>query len=498
MKVAILTTLTDELVHFELTPADSDTINGDQVIVEVIDHDPVETLWRATLPVIREDDGVWRGAMDLDPFDSERRIFEIRRLTLPTAEGDGAVPVASPEVHLDDDSRLHAEPETPGTWASGNTAQAELDARLAQRAALRTQVLTVPGATGAKIYSCVMVVTGLLISQIQQVQGIEVRPLAVSTIGTDVETVLNDILPQLGHGVQMPKGEWLKLQDKQHAAILHIRNIGADDAESAARLADRAANDLLDLLALRRGARGVVLGGALLHTSENGTQIRPMRVGPGYHGNLAVGVISGEDTRTLLALWSASQADGRARLWLSMRADALRDSRADYRFFGMFNLLEAIAHELLPDTHPVVDDAGQPFVMSTGKRGPVNYTMKQARGAVWALAQHVSRAFPTSLSSYSSRRYVPDPSKPGGLKEVDGDLWKDLKLWVDVRNLVAHEGTIRSPSGTPLVGKRGDLGAELKALANPPGDAEVGFWLLSRNIEALTHDTLNAYLRGLL
>lgn len=498
MEVGISTRNTDTLVYFELRSISEVRIESEPIVVELVDHTSVESAWRASFPVTRNDDGVWRGSLDLEPFTPQPRLFEVARayVNKPNPD-DPEFPVQEP-VAVDPNPSLHLEPASPGVWMTAAEAHSALQTRIEERAAFATSTLVAPGSTAGLLFSCVMVLNGVHLTEAQTVRGIQLLPLRESTIGQDAEVVLNAVLPQLGHHIAVPQGAWLKHQSDRHAAVVHIRNIEADNPEGAAALASRAVNELLDLIALRRGARAVPLAGVILSVRGESTLIRPMRTTAGYSGNLVGGFAAGEDAQSLRDLWDAAQQDGRGRLWLSMRADAIKDDRADYRFFGMFNLLEAIAHELLPRTHPVVDDAGQPILMSSTKNGPTYYSMSQARGAVWALAQHVARRTNGSTANWSVGGSIPDLTNPSSRLHVPGDLWSDLKVWVDIRNMVAHEGTVRRPAGTPATGKHATIESELALRSDPPGDAGTGFWLLRMNIESLTGVTLTGYLRGLL
>lgn len=498
MEVGILTRDTDALVYFELRSASEVRAEREPIIVELVDHTSVESAWRASVPLIRDDDGVWRGSIDLEPFAPEPRLFEVLRAYVSKPNPHDPEVLVQELVAVDPIPSLHLEPPNPGVWMTGVEAHNVLNTRIEEREAFATATLVAPGSTAGLLFSCVMVLNGVHLTEAQTVRGIQILPLHESTIGQDSEVVLNAVLPQLGHHVVVPPGAWLKQQPDRHAAVVHVRNIEADTPDGAAALASRLVNELLDLIALRRGARAMPLAGVVLSGHGESALIHPMRTTAGYSGNLIGGFAAGEDAQSLRNLWDAAQQDGRARLWLSMRADAIKDDRADYRFFGMFNLLEAIAHELLPRTHPVVDDAGQPILMTNTKNGPVFYSMSQARGAVWALAQHVARRTNGSTANWSVGGSAPDPANSSGRLLSPGDFWSDLKVWVDIRNMVAHEGTVRRPAKTPATGKHATIESELALRSDPPGDAGTGFWLLRMNIESLTGATLNGYLGGLL
>ena len=112
---------------------------------------------------------------------------------------------------------------------------------------------------------------------------------------------------------------------------------------------------MLDLMTLLRGAAARLIGGVV------GQQAEPGRYDAhdlwiehsGYTGNLMGGIISGEDVHGLQGLWSDLRANPRAQLWASLYADAVRDTRWDYQFFRCFNLLEAIADEVVRPNAPL-------------------------------------------------------------------------------------------------------------------------------------------------
>ncbi|MEB4210967.1 hypothetical protein [Mycobacterium sp. 94-17] len=178
------------------------------------------------------------------------------------------------------------------------------------------------------------------------------------------------------------------------------------------------------------------------------------------------GVISGENVHALQSLWSDLQANPRAQLWASLYADAVRDARWDYQFFRCFNLLEAIADEVLPPNTPITDAAGNPRPFSSG-RG--NYTIKQARGKVYALLIHTSDS-------------------------AEDELWDEVGIWIQIRNDVAHEGAWQPPHAS----EKAAHAAARKAIVTRGHDGtfEAGASVILKKIQGATKSVLYAAIQG--
>jgi hypothetical protein len=173
-----------------------------------------------------------------------------------------------------------------------------------------------------------------------------------------------------------------------------------------------------------------------------------------------------------------------------MYADALADSRQDYRFFRTFNLLEAIATEVIPRGQVVVNAQGNQLLKSDGKP----YTTNEVRGNVFELLKHVARVSGTQLSSFATNTRVPDPARVNTLVSVAGDLWDELDVWAKIRHAVAHRGTWRLPSGETPNAPRKKLEGRIERLTSGSGGngTELGGLLMtiSRTCETTLHQAI--------
>lgn len=283
--------------------------------------------------------------------------------------------------------------------------------------------------SGPAGWCAVMVADNVHLTRMQWIPGAKIIPLNNSTVGVDILTVLNSVLPQLDFSVIVPTEEWLAhVRRHRPAAIIQVPDIHAIDSETAISEVHAMVLPLLDLICLRRQAPPRLLGG-IIGRSQLGvvTPVQYWVEGRGYTGNLAGGAISGESQRALLEEWDGVQREPRARLWLSLYADALADERWDYRIFRCFNVLEGIATEIVPPNRKILAPSGKPHMQDSGKP----YTTKQARGKVFALARHVAAAASQSESNFACH-------PPAG---VNHTLWEEVGIWVTVRNAVAHRGT---------------------------------------------------------
>jgi hypothetical protein len=280
-----------------------------------------------------------------------------------------------------------------------------------------------------------MLADNIGVSRSQRVPGIEILPLRESTIGSDIPEILNAVLRQLGFANGIDPGPWIRQhQGRRPTAIVHAASVVAVDGPSAMTLARDEVEMLLDLIALRRRAAPRLIAG-VVGTRSGGqlTVVGSWSEGPGYTGELLGGFISGEDPYSLLDQWTGFAVEPRARLWLSLFADALADQRWDYRIFRLFNLLEGIAKEVVPPTSKVPDPAGGWRKQSNGKP----YTAKEARGAVFLLLRDVA-----AKTNQAETNFTAGIGGAGG-----GALWDEVGLFVAVRNAVAHRGSWELPSG---------------------------------------------------
>ncbi|WP_327070250.1 hypothetical protein [Kitasatospora sp. NBC_01302] len=296
--------------------------------------------------------------------------------------------------------------------------------------------------------------------------------------------VLNSVLSQLGFSTGIHPDAWLsEMRRRRPAAILHMRSIQVDSPKSAHLVAQHTSHQLLDLMALKRGATPRIIGGAIGAADDNGLLqfLGSWVEGAGYTGNLMGGFLAGEEPRALLNHWQGMQSDARLKLWLSLYADALADERWEYRLFRCFNLLEGIATQAVPKKKTIVDSAGTPRLKSDGKP----YTTAEARGKAYDLLQLVAAVTNQAESNFLAQKYA------GSTME----LWDELDIWVSVRNAVAHRGSWELPAGATPTARHAAVELEITSRGHDQ-TLSSGQWAVVRAIRVAVESCLFAGLQG--
>jgi hypothetical protein len=311
----------------------------------------------------------------------------------------------------------------------------------------------------------------LVITRPQRVPGISLTP-ATTVLGDDVRSVLNDILLQRGFGQHLPKAPWLGRMQSARPAVLIDCYVKADTAEQARTFGREAIQRLLDLMTLRRGAAARLIAGIVTGSDDPGRcAIRDIWIEhTGYHGNLLGGVIAGEDVHQLQNSWAALQANTRAQFWISLYADAVRDSRWDYQFFRCFSLLEAIADTQVPRGVDILDGAGNLRPLPRDKKK--HFTTSGTQGKIYALL--------TKLA--------------GGAE--DDQLWDEVVVWAEIRHEVAHEGAWEPPHQGETVEHAATRAAIIGK--GDDGTFEGGSRAIVKRIRNTVGRVLNAAIHGLL
>lgn len=440
--------------------------------VQLALHDDIAVIWFASFDCNRIGDA-WEGRLGLEPA-KQPRLLELVR-----------VQVAEGELIEMGDPRLFLEPTGNGAWATAATAEAERQ-RLegAREARFGVPVVDPAASESDPTFAVLMLADNLYLTTLQRIPGIRVLPLSQTTLGADVVEVLNDVLQQLGFGDGVPPQRWMEeIQRRRPAAVIHVPRVRAADGRAAHAVCLRMAHHLLDLLALRRGATPRLLGGVVGALDDQGVPRYSgfWIEGSGYTGNLAGGFIAGEDIHGLLLRWDGLSRDPRARLWLSLYADAIADERWDYRLFRCFNLLEGVASELIPRGITVRDDQGSPRLQDNGQC----YTTDHARGKVYELLRLVATRMEAAEANFTAQTS----------NGVDIQLWHEVGVWVAIRNAVAHRGAWELPDGMTPTARHVSMVAEIEARGHD-GAFVSGVTSTLRAIQSAVKSTLYAGLLG--
>lgn len=275
----------------------------------------------------------------------------------------------------------------------------------------------------------------LLLTRDLRVPGMILVRLPTSSLGSDGCAVLNAVLEHRQFVNQLDPTAWVEQMRRARPTVwIECPRVRAANAESAVAFGVEAIQQMLNLMAISRDTAprlvAVVVG---QHVGGGRKEIVGFRIEDGiYRGNLAGGILAGEDQCDLLARWSSLQSNTRAQLWVSLYKDAVRENRWDYKLFRCYGLLEALGSVLLGE-EPIYDASGNPRLMHNG----CPYTTKQSRGKVYALLLLVAKAINQYPGSFGTQKPTEQPG--------EDQLWDELEIWVCMRNVVAHEGAWQPP-----------------------------------------------------
>jgi len=483
---------TDDYGSREVSIVASSTIDEPQpksVVVILSMHDEIASFWCASVGFPSMDtNGMWRSRLAL--AGRSPRLVEVTAVLLGDDQSI-SVPIAP-------GTALQLEPTEAGQWLTGPVADEKLDQLRSSRERALSTTLEAPDTSPmfGHEFSAVLLVDNVKLTTTHRVPGMTLAPLRNSTIGSDLVMVLNDVLPGLGYPLKLDHTYWLDtlVRENNPSAVIHVPSARANTPSEAMDYVARLANQLLDLTALRRGARPRLLAGLVIGAQQEygSRSVFPWLESGRYEGNLAGGFTSGEDPHHLIQLWNDTQLNPRTQLWLSMHADALLDPRPDYRFFRQFNLLEAIASEVFPMEEDVLDNSGNPLLMSSGR----HYTTAHARGRIYALLQRVGRVTSSDIDSMATANYAATGNEIEPFTHSPGNLWNETGEWTAVRNIVAHEGTLRRPAGTIPNERRSRLEARVAQHSHDGAGFLDGFWMMGLTLRRACETVLYAAAAG--
>jgi hypothetical protein len=456
-------------LQLSITPPDGWAGSSSDVRVRLGRHDEIAVQFWAELPCRRDGDR-WVGEFGA-ARESESRLAEV--VGVATAENQ-LLPIKAKTLHL--------EPEQDGVWDSGDSARAAEESLRTKRESTFSAPLIAPGAAIHAVgsYYVLMLADNLLSTVPQRVPGIQLIAVQNSTLGSDLIQILNDVARQRGFAAGVDPASALDLiRQRRPSVILQAPVVIAESPKAALEESRRNALMLLDLVTLRRGAPPRLLGG-LVSDKNDPQSVRFWVEGSGYTGNLAGGLLSGEDPVSLLNQWRGIASDPRSQLWLSLYADALGDERWDYRIFRCFNLLEGIASEVLRARQPVTDEAGNPLLRASGRP----YTTSQARGKVFELMKLVAGRTSQALQNFAV-----------GGKTPPRTAWGETAVWVTIRNAVAHRGAWETSAGSKPSARDQHLEAEIRSLGHD-GSFLSGAAASQQAIRTAVESALHAALRG--
>jgi hypothetical protein len=154
--------------------------------------------------------------------------------------------------------------------------------------------------------------------------------------------------------------------------------------------------------------------------------------GSGTHpGNVLERLLPNDDQLTPIDprdIWARAESAPVVALWLSLYRGVSAEGRWDVRILRACSLLEAIGRELLDREAAVIDESGNALLDHSGKPA----TTGTLRGLMFTLVRNAIDAV------LSSPRVL--------LTHDTVSLWDEIGVWVDIRNMVGHEGQWLPPA----------------------------------------------------
>jgi hypothetical protein len=230
---------------------------------------------------------------------------------------------------------------------------------------------------------------------------------------------ISDFLVQRG---QPPLTDIAELSEStqrgQPCAVVHVPRVFAQSLEHACELLRREMVLLCDVLSLHRMSYGAPFGGVLFGNGRRSHWIDA----PNYMGNWIGGLFAGEFPRAIKTHVEKARSEPRIALYFSLLREATAETRTEFAYFRLWNLLETIARSKGFSGKPEVDWAGAPRLDANGVPALIN----GARSLVFELIRTTLAPRGASSSAF------------GGLKQSSFE--ELVSIWYRHRNCVVHGG----------------------------------------------------------
>jgi hypothetical protein len=254
-------------------------------------------------------------------------------------------------------------------------------------------------------------------------------PVEDGFAGRELRQTFNDLLASSGFVSEFDRPGWaMQLAPRRRLAFVATPSAEVDQVVPASMEARRTLGRLVDSLALTQGGAPRLFSAATELSTDDGRSWRTLALmaGGGTWPGTALERLLPDgdhleaiDTRDV---WISAESNPLFALWLSLYRGVAAEARWDVRILRACSLLEAISRERLEEKTAILDDSGQALLDNGGKPA----TTKHLRGKLYVLALGAIGPVLTSPRVF--------------LTGEGRTLWGEVGVWVDIRNLVAHEG----------------------------------------------------------
>lgn len=253
--------------------------------------------------------------------------------------------------------------------------------------------------------------------------------------GRELRRTFNDLLAARGFVSEFDRPMWaVQLAPRRRLAFVATPPVEVDEIAPASMEATRELRRLVNVLALTHGGAPQIFAAANEVSSDGGKSWRPLALMAGsgvYPGNVLERLLPDGELLTAVDprdIWLHAKSSPLIALWLSLYRGISAENRWDVRVLRACSLLEAIGRERVDRSTGVVDEAGNALFDHGGKQA----TTRQLRGLTYVLVRDGVEAV------LSSPRVL--------LTRDTQSLWDEVGIWVDIRNMVAHEGQWLPPA----------------------------------------------------
>jgi hypothetical protein len=209
------------------------------------------------------------------------------------------------------------------------------------------------------------------------------------------------------------------------ACVVHFPAIDGPSVEEISRVAIERSATVLNALSLIRNSAGELRALVLIDESTGQAELRIIQ--QPYVGNLAGGMLAGEDPNTIAGTVVALSGDPQLAFFVDLIREARSERRPDFQALRYWVLLETIAEARRFPRGPLTDVDGNPILDAKGK--PEQVKEKDARVFTLLKEMHGHGGInPTASFAY-------------GENQIALGLWRRTQIWYDFRNAVAHYGS---------------------------------------------------------
>jgi hypothetical protein len=260
-------------------------------------------------------------------------------------------------------------------------------------------------------------------------------PYEAGFAGRELRQTFNDLLAARGFVSEFDRPMWAaQLAPRRRLAFVATPPVEVDEIVPASMEANRELRRLVNVLALTHGGAPQIFAAANEVSSDGGRSWRELALMAGsgvYPGNALERLLPDGELLTAVDprdIWLRAKSSPLIALWLSLYRGVSAETRWDVRVLRACSLLDAIGRERVDRDTKVVDEAGNALLDHGGKQA----TTGRLRGSTYVL---VRDAVDVVLSS--PRMLLTSDTR---------SLWDEVGIWVDIRNMVAHEGQWLPPA----------------------------------------------------